>query len=106
MQVEAQTINFESQMPLSPLVLKHGKTIESLFEARKGIIFPKKYLAALKMDCGDQLEKIYKKNKQLPLKDALLKVLKPVSSDISPEMLLQLTQHLVVEWKKIQSANA
>ncbi|MFN4253853.1 MAG: hypothetical protein ACK4Q5_02465 [Saprospiraceae bacterium] len=72
--------------------------------ARGEILFPRKHLAALKTLCLDALLKARRDSPQTPLSVALADAIRPINPHTTPEMLLELTRHLIKEWMKMEAA--
>lgn len=71
---------------------------------RGEIIMPNKHLAYLKSSCAVKLAQTRRSSPQTPLSVALADAIRPINPHTTPEMLLELTRHLIKEWMKMEVA--
>jgi hypothetical protein len=63
-------------------------------------LFPKKYEASMISLGGQRAYKLFKEHPTMPLKEAVVAVLSSFTSDISGQLLLKMTEEIIVTWEK------
>ena len=100
-QPKTQPLSLENALK-QPLLKGHEEALTAFFTRKDSVVFPRKHLAALKMDCHDRLRKVRSLSPNIAAKDALVEILKGISAKTPPDMLLQLTKYILSEWSKME----
>jgi hypothetical protein len=69
--------------------------------SRGEILFPNKFLALQKSDCGKMLWQMRKDNENIKFNDAIIEILKKLPKQMPADMYPPLMKHLVSKWEKM-----
>ena len=75
-----------------------------LKENKDTIFFPKKFMAGLKYIVAQDIRETLHDNPDMPPLKLLLTTLTGVNEKIPPEMVLEITAHIMKEWESLTAA--
>lgn len=83
-----------------PKYTDFAESIRFLEENQDKILYQSKYLAAQKDFISEKVQNLKRTRAALPLKDVVSLLLKGMPENISSDMLLDITRHIIAEWER------
>jgi hypothetical protein len=71
--------------------------------SRGEILFPNKFLAVQKSDCGKILFQMRSENKNIKFQDAIIEIFKTLPNQMPIDMYPPLMKHLAIKWEKMSN---
>ena len=68
------------------------------------VLYPRKHQMALTSVARMDTKELFKENPEMPIKEAVIAVFKPLTNDIPPPLMLILTQNIIEVWTELSLA--
>ncbi len=65
------------------------------------VLYPQKHEKALTSVSRMKTRKLFKENPDMPIKEVVIAVFKPLTNDIPPPLMLTLTQNIIEVWMEL-----
>lgn len=89
-----------------PSLSHYHEIIHFLEEDEDAILFPKKFMMSLKHIIEIDIRKLYKESPSMPLLRVVLTSLEGVNENMTTEMILEITAHILKEWASLKEMTA